>query len=139
MITLKMIPEAEEEALLPRVIPDGWYRINAPGPSFICNSLTNPLRGVSVIFTASVEGDGRRWIHLSVSRPDRIPGWEDLSAVKRIFIGDERFAYQVIPPQREHYTLPDRPGRSGKVLHLWAPVDGEPPLPNFLAARGGTL
>lgn len=61
--------------------------------------------------------------------------------MKRIFIGDERVAYQVHPPRKDHYAaaaLPPGP-RVGTVLHLWAPLEGRPPLPNFLRARGGTL
>lgn len=140
---LQPVSVAEEECLLPRVLPAGWIRHpNFPGPVFDCVSMTSELRGVRVLFSAGIEEDGRKWIHVSLSRADRIPSWEDVVAVKRIFIGDARFAYQVIPPQDEHYDITNsgaKGGRAGKVLHLFAPVEGEPPLPNFLRARGGTL
>jgi len=133
-----MISEAEEESYVPGVLPAGWVRLEAPGPAFICQGLGG-LRDVMVLFSVGVENDGRKWIHVSLSRPNRLPSWEDIQAVKDLFIGTERYAYQVLPPKLEHYSLPQGRPRSGYVLHLWAPVSGEPPLPNFLKARGGTL
>jgi len=137
-VSYTMVSEIEEEALLPRVLPAGWTRIPAPGPAFDCHG-DGALRGLRVLVSVGVEEDGRKWMHVSLSRSGRVPSWEDVDAVKRLFVGDGRYAYQVIPPRADHYSLPDGPGRFGKVLHLWAPLEGEPPLPNFLRARGGTL
>jgi hypothetical protein len=137
-----MLSEVEEESLLPRVLPTGWVRLDAPGPAFDCHGLGD-LRGVRVLVSASVEEDGRKWLHVSVSRPSRCPSWDDMDAVKRLFVGDERVAYQVHPPLRDHYDVTQHGipmnARAGHVLHLWAPLDGVPPLPDFLRARGGTL
>jgi hypothetical protein len=140
MPDFQMLSEVEEEALLPRVLPAGWVRLEAAGPAFDCHGL-GELRGLRVLVSAGIEEDGRRWLHVSVSRPNRCPSWEDMDAVKRIFVGDHRVAYQVHPPRAEHYNaLPAGGGpRWGTVLHLWAPLEGEPPLPSFLRARGGTL
>jgi len=136
----RMLSEAEEESYMPRVLPTGWRRIPAAGPAFDCHGLGS-LSGMRVLLSAGVEEDGRRWLHVSASRPNRIPSWEDMDAIKRIFIGDARTAYQVHPPRAEHYNvpLPASLPRVGMVLHLWSPLEGEPPLPNFLRARGGTL
>lgn len=134
-ITLQDVPDAYEEDLLPRVLPAGWHRLRAPGPAFECDGIGG-LRGVKVLFSIGVEEDGRQWIHVSLSRRGRVPSWDDCVAVKRIFLGDARYAYQVIPPQADHYDL-GMPGLH--VLHLWALVAGESALPNFLRARGGTL
>ena len=137
----RMLSEAEEESYVPRVLLAGWLRHHDwPGPAFDCHG-DGALRGLRVLMSAGIEEDNRRWLHVSVSRPGRCPSWEDMDAVKRIFIGDQRVAYQVHPPRSEHY---DRPAgvagpRVGMVLHLWAPLEGTAPLPNFLAARGGTL
>lgn len=131
--TLRFLSEEEEESYLPAVLPAGWTRIPADGPAFQNVGGLGPLRGVRVLVSVSIEEDGRRWMHVSVSRPTRCPSWEDMDATKRIFIGDHRVAYQVHPPRAEHYDL------NRTVLHLWAPVEGDPPLPNFLRARGGTL
>lgn len=134
-MSLQPIPEADEEALIPRILPAGWQRSDEL-PVFDCHGI-GELRGVRVLFSAGVEDDGRVWLHVSLSRPNRCPSWEDCVAVKRIFIGDDRTAYQVIPPQRDYYNC-GLPGRGQYVLHLWAPMDGTA-LPDFLRARGGTL
>jgi hypothetical protein len=132
--TFKMLSEAEEESYLPRVLPVGWMRIRAAGPAF------DHVNGLRVLVSAGVEEDGRKWLHVSASRPNRCPSWEDMDEVKRVFVGDARTAYQVHPPRQEHYNYGSGRGpRVGTVLHLWAPLEGDPPLPNFLRARGGTL
>jgi hypothetical protein len=134
------LSEAAEEACVPRVLPVGWEPHRGfPGYAWTNTLVGSPMRGVSVMLSAGVEEDGRGWLHVSLSRAGRIPSWEDCCVVKALFIGEERWAYQVLAPRSEHFTLPDGPGRLGKVLHLWAPLDGEPRLPNFLRARGGTL
>jgi len=136
-----MISGAEEESYVPRVLPAGWVRLEAPGPAFDCHGI-GACRGLRVLMSVGIESDGRRWMHVSASRAGRCPSWEDMDTVKRIFIGDERIAYQVHPPRAEHYDAPKGVGpgpRVGTVLHLWAPLEGVPPLPNFLKARGGTL
>lgn len=136
--THEPLSEARIEGLLPLVIPASWERAQWPIPAFACVSIGNPLRGLAVLFDAGIEADEHEWMHVSCSRPDRNPSWEDCVAVKRLFIGDERYAYQVIPPGRDHYNL-GKPGRGNHVLHLWARVDGASALPDFLATRGGTL
>lgn len=58
------------------------------------------------------------WIHVSVSRPDRIPDWEELSYVKNCFFGEEEEAYQVLAAKKDHLNL------HSFCLHLWAPIEG---------------
>ena len=75
--------------------------------------------------------DGRRWLHVSASRPDRkgkprMPSYADLKAVKSLFIGDGRKALQ---KASEHVSEFD-------VLHLWCCLDADP-LPDFRIA--GTI
>jgi hypothetical protein len=77
-----------------------------------------------VLFSACIERDGKRWIHVSCSRPSRLPSWEDLREVKDTFIGRERKALQVIPPASEHINIHPH------CLHLWACLDGDG-LPDF--------
>jgi hypothetical protein len=134
--SLGTIARADEEAFVPR-LPLGWNRLVAPGPAFRLDSPGNPHHDLAAFMSVGRESDGRLWMHVSVSHPRRMPGWEDLQLVKGLFIG-KRFAYQVHPPKDRHYTLTG-PGRAGRVLHLWAPLEGDPSLPDFLAARGGTL
>lgn len=128
----------ETEAQLPKP-PPSWTHSQTLGlPLWMMKSIGNPHRDLAVTRTVGVELDGRMWVHVAVSHPKRMPTWDDLSLVKRLFIGDERPAVQVHPVASEHYSLRGE-GRAERVLHLWAPLTGGLPLPDFLAARGGTL
>lgn len=135
---MQLLPEHVEESYLPKVLPAGWVRIEHAGPAFDCFS-NGPSRGLRVLMSVGIEADGCVWIHVSVSRPSRCPSWEDMDAVKRIFIGDSRYAYQIHPPRSSHYTLSGKGSRVGTVLHLWSPADGSGRTPDFLGSRGGTI
>ncbi len=65
------------------------------------------------------EGEG--WDHVSVSRDDRIPTWEEMQWVKELFFKDSEAVMQVHP----------------RSLHMWRPNDGrEIPLPpSFLVGN----
>ena len=69
-------------------------------------------------------------MHISVSRKDRVPGYEDLKFVKNTF-AEKRFAYQVFPPPDQNINIHDF------CLHLWVPLNGVLPLPDF--GRDGTI
>lgn len=77
-----------------------------------------------VIFSAQRERDDRRWVHVSVSRPSRLPSWDDLREVKDTFIGRDRRALQILPPRAEYVNF------HKNVLHLWHCLDGDG-LPDF--------
>ena len=76
-----------------------------------------------VICTGRVEADGRRWLHVSASRRDRVPDWYDLKLVKQTFL-PALTALQVLPTVDKYVNL------SPNVLHLWACVDGDV-VPDF--------
>jgi len=86
-------------------------------------------RKLTVICSAKVEGDGQRWMHVSVSRSSKLPSWDDLRLVKDTFIGKSRKAIQVLPPESEYVNF------HPYVLHLWACLDGEP-IPDFRDETG---
>lgn len=67
--------------------------------------------------------DGSVWRHLSVScsKPPRVPTWEELGAMKELFLGDEK-AVMVFPRKAEYVN--DHP----HVLHLFSGPDA---LPDF--------
>lgn len=88
------------------------------------------LGGLAVILTAMVEKDGKRWLHLSVSARERIPNWKELKEVKELFIGKEKLAIQVLPPDSEFVNI------HPNVLHLWHCLD-EDPVPDFRNEWGG--
>lgn len=100
--------------------PKGWYidmRKN-DGARYIC-----PSRKLMVIASATIQDDGKPWIHVSLSHNERIPTWGELRTVKELFLGDVH-AYQVLPPKALYVNL------KPNVLHLFSCMDG-PQLPEF--------
>ena len=87
--------------------------------------------GLLAIASVGQEQDQQFWMHISVSRKSRLPSWEDLAAVKHIFIGDNRSAYQVLPKRTSHVNL------HPYCLHLFAPVvEQQDPVPDFTRGTG---
>lgn len=80
--------------------------------------------GLFVMVSGAVELDGRRWVHVSLSRRDRLPSYDDLALVKRAFLGPDTRAIQLFVPEAEHVN------RHRFCLHLWHCVDGDG-LPDF--------
>lgn len=75
--------------------------------------------GLRVCMTWCIELDGKRWIHVSLSRPASMPSYEDMAQVKRAFIGAGKMAYQLFVPEAKHISTHDY------CLHLWHCVDGD--------------
>lgn len=88
------------------------------------------LNGLIVIQSAAVESDGNVWLHTSFSRKRRMPSYDDMAMVKRLFIGDDRKAIMVFPDKAHHVNI------HKFCLHFFTPVYHEP-LPEF--SRDGTL
>ena len=85
-------------------------------------------RGVRVIVTIE-EHDSKNWVHVSCSRSDRLPDWEDIMFVKDTTVGRDAEAYQVLPAKSKHVNL------HPNVLHMWHCLDGNA-LPDFRNALG---
>lgn len=107
------------------VLPRGWVDVarSQDGRMYRHQAL-----GLMVICSGAVEEDGRRWVHVSVSRKSRIPSYDDLRVVKHLFIGGDKQAVQLFPPDDRHINL------HPFCLHLWHCIDGDG-LPDF--AHGG--
>jgi hypothetical protein len=107
---LRRLPEVEC-AFFPSVLSSRWKRIGtAAGNS---GWLYEERSGLRVIASAEQHPDGKRWIHVSVSRQDRLPSWDELVAVKELFIGAEREAVQFLPPRSQWVNMHDN------CLHIW--------------------
>lgn len=118
----------------PRVLPADWYPMEdcASGMGKAYKSAD----GLLVLASVRQELDGRLWAHVSVSRRERLPSWDDLKLVKDLFVGRDRPAYQVLPRARDYVNV------HPYVLHLWTPADDGPdPTPRFEAdpERGGQI
>ena len=110
--------------------PDGWEVIQRWGDGHACRQKHGGLR---VIIDCEVKADGLRWLHVSASRSGYTPTHNDMSFVKRDFIGGDLYAYSVWPPSDKHVNL------HNYCLHLWACLDKENGkyLPEFSAVIDG--
>lgn len=63
--------------------------------------------------------DGKRWVHLSVVRKDRMPDWAELVAARDGIVGPEVEMIQYLPKKSEWANIHDF------VLHLWKCVESE--------------
>ena len=117
-----MVDRITAARFLPRIVPAPW-RVVSEGDDGAMYVMPN--RHASVIVSVAREQDGRLWLHASMGRPDRLPTWDELAAMKAWAIGTDRYAYQVIPPASKHVNI------HPNVLHLWAPLEGDLPLPDF--------
>jgi len=105
--------------LRPRVLPAWWdlHEAKDDGAFYFSPALT-------VLLTVEVI-DGKLWLHVSArGRRPNLPSWDDMAGVKRLFIGRERKAIMVLPPEAEHVNI------DPNVLHWFSPLEGDP-LPDF--------
>jgi len=96
------------------VLPSGWIEAPGHGPVARDSRTYVSAGGLRVIHSVDLLDDGSFWDHLSVSRVDRIPSWDDLVMVKEIFIGCEREALQLFPLRSEYVNV------CKNCLHIWA-------------------
>lgn len=89
----------------------------------------NKTKGLFVIESTHKELDGRTWLHVSLSRRSRLPSYEDMALVKRIFIGDDKTAYQIFAKKSQHVNI------HKFCLHLWHCKDGDV-TPDFTHGTG---
>ena len=106
--------------LLPKVLPAAWKE----GRGRLGELFFFSKDGLRVMSSALVEADGKRWQHVSLSRAARLPSWEDLRAVKDLFIGRDKMAIQVLPRAADYCNVHPH------CLHLWHCLDGDP-APDF--------
>lgn len=119
------IIEDERVAIASRLPDKTWKRVGHGEDGEAWESMD-----LRVIWSMAVEKDDRLWMHVSVSRPTRLPSYSDMTRVKGLFIGLERVAYTVLAPANDHVNI------HSNCLHLWAPMEGEPPLPDFSRGLG---
>lgn len=77
------------------------------------------LSGLRVILSIEKLPDGREYQHVSVSREDRYPSWEELLEIKSEFMGDDVEAYQVFPRVGEYINV------HPNCFHLWRCLEAD--------------
>jgi hypothetical protein len=70
-----------------------------------------------------IASNGEGWDHVSVSRTDRVPNWEEMEHVKRLFFEDWEVAMQLHVPPAAHISV------HPNCLHMWRPQSGSIPMP----------
>jgi len=83
-----------------------------------------PLKHGQHVFV--IAGDGLGWEHVSVSRKDRPPLWDEMCQVKALFWDDEDCVVQYHPPRSEYVN------NHPHCLHLWRPTQAELPMPSSI-------
>ena len=84
--------------------------------------------GLVVIVSKTTELDGKVWIHLSFSRKNRMPSYNDMALVKAVFLGPDRDAVMVLPKKSKHVNI------HKYCLHLFSTESM--PLPDFTQGSG---
>lgn len=129
-------PEEDVRAMLARV-PPSWQMILDQNGERVAEDGAAFRRGsIQVLFTLSRESDGELWVHVSAcgrtgASKFYLPDWQDMKRVKRDFIGEDAWAYQVFPAAKDYIN------QHPYVLHLFARLDGRPALPDFTKGTGG--
>lgn len=110
------------------VLPPDWKIIQRHGRGYVYESRD---RLCVIASAAHYNQDNREWLHVSMSRENRVPSYEDMKRVKEIFIGNDKSAIQVFPKVSDHVNI------HPFCLHLWCPLTGPQPWPDF--GEGGTI
>ena len=66
-----------------------------------------------------IASDGLGWEHVSVSRFDRTPLWDEMCRLKALFWDDQDCVVQYHPPEADYVN------NHSHCLHLWRPVGVE--------------
>jgi hypothetical protein len=109
-----------------RNLPPGWAKISSRNYHGVWR---NNKKNLAVIASFAQYGDGKFWLHLSISHRRRMPTYDELTYLKRHWIGDDRKAIMVLPEAKEHVNIHPR------CLHLFCCLDGDP-LPDFTMGSG---
>lgn len=80
--------------------------------------IEGPFRKLAIIAS-----NGYDWEHVSVSTSGRIPNWEEMSFVKKLFWDDEETVIQYHPSKSQYVNY------HRGCLHMWRPAKLNIPLP----------
>jgi len=102
----------------------GWPMIQEAEDGYAFRS----ANGIQVIISGSQEG-GKAWLHVSLSRKHKMPSYDDIALVKKVFIGDDKKAIMVLPERKYHVNI------HNYCLHLWHCMEDDG-LPEFSHGLG---
>jgi hypothetical protein len=100
------------------------YRVthpDMPDGDDTCGLFAVKLKGGQSVFVIASADIG--WEHVSVSRRDRCPTWDEMCQVKSMFWSDDDCVMQLHPAKSDWVN------NHSFCLHLWRPVEKAIPLP----------
>lgn len=95
--------------------------VNAPEGDATNGYFSIRLDGGQRVFV--IASDGLGWEHVSVSRNDRVPLWNEMCQVKELFWDDEDCVVQYHPGKADYVN------NHSHCLHLWRPTEASMPIP----------
>lgn len=95
----------------PVILTAGFQEIMSPVPR--SRAYVN-FWGLKVMVSVDTIEGGDKYLHVSVSKDNRLPTWDELREVKDIFIGTDREAFQFFPFQQEYVNA------CKNCLHIWS-------------------
>jgi hypothetical protein len=101
-------------------VSHGLYASTAAGGPNGAFKLRSPMDHKPMGVFAS---DGLGWDHVSVSRHDRCPTWEEMEYVRNLFFEPAETAMQLHVPADRHMNV------HPFCLHIWRPQQVEIPVP----------
>ncbi len=110
------------------ILPSGWW--DDPEMTNGTQRWYGSIRGLGVCAEEEFHED-EWWLHVSFSRGDKIPSYEDAKLVKDVFVGHTRKAVMIFPPNSEHVNI------HPNCLHLYCNMKQDP-LPDFRRMIPGT-
>lgn len=123
--TTEFTPDAiKEETFSGLPAPRGWHIILTQDDGHKWERLIGER--LTVIESVAVRSDGKRWLHVSVAKPNRKnPTYDDVQYIRKLFIGEDRESYMVFPPKDRYVDI-------NPVLHLFTCLDqSDGVLPQF--------
>lgn len=99
-----------------------------------CGAFTIKLKHAQIVFV--IASDALGWEHVSVSRKDRMPTWDEMCQVKDLFWGEDDCVVQYHPPRSEYVN------NHSYCLHLWRKIGHQFEMPPSMMVgfkEAGTL
>lgn len=96
--------------------PTGWHIVQTRADGLAWERLVGEK--ITVIESIAEKSDGKRWLHVSVAKPSKhkMPTYDDVQLMRKLFIGPGRESYMVFPPQSRYVDI-------NPVLHLFCCLD----------------
>jgi hypothetical protein len=110
-------------SLGPTILPGDWTEVSAPSwyREMMDVSIASYIRndGQLKVLMTEEPHEGTKWLHVSVSHPERYPTWDEIHFVKDLFIGKDKDAVMILPEEKYYVNL------HKNCFHLYHRLDGD--------------